>query len=147
MQKHQFTTTINASKEKVWQVLWNLDSYSAWTSAFSEGSQAETDDWKKGTKVLFTDGKGSGMVAMIEDNVPNEFMSFRHIGELKDGVEDTTSEKVQTWAGSLESYSLKENNGNTDLVVEMDINEEWLDYFVKTWPVALEKIKSLVESN
>jgi hypothetical protein len=147
MQKHQFTTTINASKEKVWQVLWSLDSYSAWTSAFSEGSQAETDDWKKGTKVLFTDGKGSGMVAMIEDNVPNEFMSFRHIGELKDGVEDTTSEKVQTWAGSLESYSLKENNGNTDLVVEMDINEEWLDYFVKTWPVALEKIKSLVESN
>ena len=147
MQRHQFTTTINAPKEKVWQVLWNLDSYSAWTSAFSEGSQAETDGWKKGTKVLFTDGKGSGMVAMIEDNIPNEFMSFRHIGELKDGVEDTTSEKVQTWAGSLENYSLKDNNGKTDLIVEMDINQEWLDYFLKTWPVALEKIKSLAESN
>jgi uncharacterized protein YndB with AHSA1/START domain len=146
MQRHQFTTTINAPKEKVWQVLWNLDSYAAWTSAFSEGSKAETDNWKKGSKVLFTDGKGSGMVAIVEDNIPNEFMSFRHIGELKDGVEDTTSEKVQTWAGSLENYSLKENNGKTDLIVEMDINQEWLDYFLKTWPIALEKIKSLAES-
>jgi hypothetical protein len=147
MKRHQFTTTINASKKKVWQILWNLDSYAVWTSAFSEGSQAETDNWKKGSKVLFTDGKGSGMVAIVEDNIPNEFMSFRHIGELKDGVEDTTSEKVQAWAGSLENYSLKENNSKTELVVEMDINPEWLDYFLKTWPIALEKIRSLAESN
>lgn len=145
MEKHQFTTTINAPKDKVWEVLWGKETYPAWTAAFSEGSMAETDNWKKGSKVLFTDGKGSGMVAIIEDNRPNEFMSFKHIGMVNNGVEDTESDKVKEWAGCHENYTLKEDNGNTLLSVEMDIGKDWLEYFQKTWPVALDKLKKLAE--
>lgn len=145
MEKYTFTADINAGKERVWEVLWSLDSYSAWTSAFSPDSKVETDGWKKGSKVLFTDGKGSGMVAMVADNRPNEFMSFKHLGMLQDGVEDTSSDKVKEWAGALENYTLQESNGKTRLVVEMDMSEQWAGYFEKTWPVALDKIKSLAE--
>ncbi len=145
MQKQQFTLELNASKEKVWDVLWNIDSYRSWTAAFSEGSTVQTDNWKKGTKVIFGDGKGSGMLAEIADNIPNEFMSFRHIGEVKDGVEDTTSDKVKEWAGALENYTLKEVDGKTLLTVEMDINDQWLNYFMETWPKALANIKQLAE--
>ena len=92
MEKLKFKTVINAAPEKIWNVLWNDDTYRKWTSAFSEGSYAETD-WKQGSKVLFLDGKGSGMVSRIAENRPNEYMSIEHLGEIRDGVEDTSSDK------------------------------------------------------
>lgn len=144
MEKVSFTTIINAPREKVWSVLWTDESYRAWTSVFSEGSQVETD-WKKGSKVLFTDGKGSGMVSRIDDLVPNEFMSFQHLGEVKDGVEDTTSERVQQWAGGRENYTLNAVDDNTELIVELDLLDEFKDYFMGTFPKALAKVKELSE--
>ena len=95
MEKINFSTHINAPKEKVWEILWNLDSYRAWTSAFYEGSYAKTDNWKEGSKVLFLGPTGSGMVSMVAANKPNEYMSFKHLGEVKNGVEDTTSEQIK----------------------------------------------------
>ena len=148
MEKLNFSTSINAPKEKVWEILWDDAGYRAWTSAFCEGSHAKTDNWKEGTKVLFLDPKGSGMVSMVAANKPNEFMSFKHLGEVKDDVEDTTSEKVKAWAGAFENYTLNESNGTTELLIEMSsagIPDEFKDYFLKTWPVALENLKQLVE--
>jgi hypothetical protein len=147
MQKMNFSTTINAPKEKVWKTLWDENSYRAWTSAFAEGSSVKTDNWKEGSKVLFHDGKGNGMVSMVAANKPNEFMSFKHLGEVKDGVEDLSSEKVSSWAGATESYTLTEANGKTELSVEMDIAEDFKDYFSKTWPQALQIVKELSEKS
>jgi len=95
--------------------------------------------------VLFLDGKGEGMVSTIAENIPNEYMSFKHLGVVHNGVEDTESEKVKEWAGALENYTLKSNDGKTALVVDMDINDEYKDYFIKTWPKALEKLKEIAE--
>ena len=147
MEKINFSATINAPREKVWRVLWEDASYRNWTSAFTEGSYAETDNWKEGSKVLFLDPKGSGMVSMVAENKPNEFMSFKHLGVVKDGIEDTKSEAVQGWAGAMENYTLTDENGKTKLIVDMDSTDEFKDYFLKTWPVALEKVKELAEKN
>jgi len=147
MQKIHFSTSINAPREKVWNVLWNDNSYREWTSAFAEGSYAKTDNWKEGSKVLFLDPKGSGMVSTVAKNKQNEFMSFKHLGVVKEGIEDTESESVQSWAGAMENYSLTENSGATKLDVDMDITDDFKDYFLKTWPVALEKVKELAEKN
>ncbi|MBA2423398.1 MAG: SRPBCC domain-containing protein, partial [Chitinophagales bacterium] len=68
MQKLNFSTSINASKEKVWKTLWDDSSYRKWTGAFQEGSYAETDNWKEGSKVLFLDGKRNGMVSQVAAN-------------------------------------------------------------------------------
>ena len=144
MEKMNFSVEINAPKERVWEILWGDDTYRKWTSVFSAGSHAVTD-WNEGSKVLFLDGKGSGMVSKIETKKPNELMSFKHLGEVKDGVEDTTSEKVKQWSGGMESYYLKETGGITTVTVEMDMVEDFKDYFMKTFPAALEQVKLLSE--
>ena len=147
MEKMNFSISINAPKEKVWNTLWEDESYRKWTSAFIEGSHAVTDNWKKGTKVLFLDPKGSGMVSMVAENKPNEYMSFKHLGEVKDGVEDTTSEQAKQWSGATEDYTLTTTNNGTDLKVEMEgnIGDDFKEYFLKAWPEALEKVKKLAE--
>ena len=146
MEKQEFKVSINAPREKVWDVLWNDATYRAWTSAFSEGSHAVTD-WKKGSKVLFLDGKGSGMISTIAENKPAEYMSFEHRGVIKDGVEDTTSDEVKKWAGAHENYTLKPVGDKTELTVEIDLEDQWKDYFVTTFPKALSKIKEIAEQN
>jgi len=145
LKRISFSTTINAPKEKVWNVLWNDETYKAWTSVFSEGSCA-VSDWNEGSKVLFLDGKGSGMYSTIAKKVPNEFMSFRHIGEVKDGVEQPVDEKTQSWSGGTENYTLKETNGVTELTIDLDMVAEMMDYFNKTFPAALEQVKKLSEA-
>ena len=146
MQKSTFEVSIDAPREKVWNVLWDDSSYRAWTSVFGPGSHAQTD-WNKGSKVLFLGDGGSGMVSMIEDKVPNEFMSFKHLGEVKDGVEDVESEKVKQWAGAHENYTLKNENGKTLLTVDMDINDEYAEMFNDLFPKALDKVKELAEKS
>lgn len=144
MEKQKFSITINASKEKVWSVLFGEKTYPEWTSAFSEDSQVKTD-WKKGSKALFLDGKGNGMVAKIAENIPNEFLSIEHLGEIIDGKEDLTSDRVKKWAGAHENYTLKSSNGKTELVIDMDITEEFAEMFSQIWPKALKKVKEISE--
>jgi uncharacterized protein YndB with AHSA1/START domain len=146
MEKINFSISIAAQKEKVWQTLWEDSSYRKWTRVFSEDSHVVTD-WQEGSKVLFLNGKGSGMVSRIETNKPNEFMSFRHQGTVQNGVEDTESEEVKQWAGAHENYTLTQNGGITELTVEVDVDKEFKDYFTQTMPKALELVKELSEQD
>jgi uncharacterized protein YndB with AHSA1/START domain len=143
METLNFSISIHAPKEKIWKVLWDDSSYREWTSVFGEGSHAETDNWKEGSKVLFLGADGGGMVSEVKANKPNEFMSFKHLGMMKDGVEDTDSDEVKVWAGAMENYWLSESGGKTELKVEMDTASDFKDFFMKTWPQALEKVKTL----
>ena len=147
MEKIHFSTNIDASNKKVWDVLWDDNSYREWTSVFAEGSYAKTDNWKEGSKVLFLSPGGDGMVSRVAANKPNKFMSFEHLGVVKKGIEDTESEEVKGWAGAKESYTLIEDNGKTKLEVDLDSTDEFKDYFLKTFPLALEKVKDLAEKN
>jgi uncharacterized protein YndB with AHSA1/START domain len=141
MKKQQFKTTINAPRNIVWHALWQIDNYRKWTSAFAEGSNAFSN-WKEGDEIVFGDGKGNGMYSVIEKREELSYMAFKHLGEIKDGQKQPES----SWAGSLETYTLTENGSGTDLLVEIDLDDAWLDYFLKTWPVALEKLKAIAES-
>lgn len=145
MEKLNFSIKIKAPKEKVWKTLLEDETYRAWTSVFAPGSHADTD-WQEGSKALFLDGKGQGMVSRIVKNKPNEFLSIKHLGIVKDGVEDYESEEVKKWGDAYENYTLKETNGTTELTVDMDSNNEYKDYFSKTWPKALEKVKEISEN-
>jgi hypothetical protein len=144
MENMQFDININAPKEKVWNA-----SYRNWTSAFTEGSYAVTDNWEKGTKVLFLDAKGSGMVSVVAENRPNEYMSFKHLGEVIDGVEDVRSDRIKQWSGAMENYTLTETLDGTNLKVEMEgnLSVEFISYFSNTFPKALQKLKALAEEN
>lgn len=144
MKKMEFNIKIDASPEKVWNVIISKDTYPLWTAVFCEGSTVETD-WKKGSKAVFSDGNGSGMVAEIAAHIPHEFLSIKHLGEISNGVEDTTSEKVKEWAGAHENYTLKVMDGQTHWKVEIDVTPDFIEYMGETWPKAQEKVKEMAE--
>jgi hypothetical protein len=84
-------------------------------------------------------------ISEIVENIPNKFVSIRHYGMLDGDQEITAVEKVEKWAGGFENYTLEERNGSTLLKIEIDIVEEYKDFFDTTWPKALEKLKEMVE--
>ncbi len=146
----EFNIEINASREKVWDILFGKYTYPMWTTAFSEGSRAETD-WQKGSKALFTDGSNRGMVSRIAENVPNEYMSIEHLGMYDNGVEDFDSEEVKRWAGAKENYTLTDLDGKTNLNIFMEMeeseeNKQMIEMFAGMWPKALAKVKELAEN-
>jgi hypothetical protein len=145
MKKIQFSVQINAPWEKVWNALWDDTNYRNWTSVFHEGSYAETD-WKEGSKALFLTPEGSGMYSTIAKNIPNQFMSFRHLGEVKNGVEQPIDEKTKEWSGALENYTLADENGSTRLTAELDMSEDHFQFFNDVFPKALDKVKAIAES-
>jgi hypothetical protein len=143
MERLTFSITINAPKEKIWDVLWNDDSYRRWTSAFGEGCYA-VSDWNEGSKVLFLSG-GDGMYSTIVEKKANESMLFKHLGIVKGGIEQPLDEETGKWSGCLERYTLTEKAGTTELNVEIDIVDSHKDYFQTTFPKAMEAVKALSE--
>ena len=144
MIKLHYNIIINATAEKIWDVLWSATNYPQWTSVFDPGSHAVTD-WKKGSKVHFLGAEASGMVSRIVEHKPNEYMLFEHLGEIKDGVEDLESPQAKQWAGALEDYTLVTGNGNCELTTTIDIADDYVKWFEEMWPKAMEKIKNLGE--
>ena len=145
MKRLNFSIQISASKEKVWNILWEDVTYRKWTSTFSEGSYA-ISDWKEGSKILFLSPNGEGMFSTIAKKIPYEFMSFKHLGTVKGGEEQTDNEETKKWSGAMENYSLDDKNGVTELRVTMDITEDHEQYFKDTFPKALESVKALAEN-
>lgn len=123
--------------------------YREWTAAFNPGSYYK-GDWSKGSKILFLGpdpktGEEGGMVSRIAENKPYEFISIEHLGIVKNGVEDTTSEEARKWAPAFENYAFKEKGGATEVLVEMDIEDENKKMFEEMWPKALQKLKEIAE--
>jgi uncharacterized protein YndB with AHSA1/START domain len=148
MNRLYFSIVINAPKEKVWDTMLNQDSYRVWTEVFSPGSHY-VGDWNQGSKILFLgpgeSGKMGGMVSRIKENRPYEYISIEHRGVVGEGKEDTSSEAAKAWAGALENYTFKEKNGSTEVLVDMDTEEDHKQMFQDTWPKALQKLKELAE--
>jgi hypothetical protein len=82
------------------------------------------------------------MFSVIDKKIPNEQMTFRHLGEIRNGVEEP-----KEWANALESYHLKENNGTTELTVALDATGEFAQYFNGVFPKALNAVKEIAEKN
>src|SRR5690606_14179123 len=104
MKALEFSKEIKAPAQKVWDLLWSEDTYVQWTSGFNpNGGSIVKSDWKVGGKTLFLDSEGhSGMVSTIRRKKEPYEMVFEHLGQMIDGKEDTSSEEVKSWAGSLE---------------------------------------------
>jgi uncharacterized protein YndB with AHSA1/START domain len=146
MKPLHFSVDINAPRDRVWQVLWNDDTYREWTSAFSPGSRA-VSDWKQGSRIQFLDDEGHGMDAVIEKLVPNEFMSFKHLAVIQDGKVQPLDEKTKEWSGDHENYTLSERNGVTTVNVDLEAPEAYVDMFSDKFPQALRRLKDVAEQS
>lgn len=148
METIHFSTLINAGKEKVWHTMLDDATYRIWTKPFHEGSYYE-GNWEKGSEIRFLgpaeDGKMGGMFSRIKESDKYRFVSIEHLGVISNGEVDTTSEAVKQWAPSFENYTFTEKGKQTELEVDMQINDEYKAIFEEMWPNALQALKELSE--
>ena len=141
-----FSTTIRAPRKKVWDTMLQQETYRIWTAEFGEGSYYE-GSWEQGEKIRFLGPDGSGgMTSVIAENKPCQFISIKHLGIVKNGIDDTESPEAKAWSTACENYTFAERDGNTELKVELSaLPDEFEQYMSETWPKALAKLKSLCE--
>ncbi|KIC01967.1 MULTISPECIES: SRPBCC domain-containing protein [unclassified Flavobacterium] len=144
METLEFAIRIKAPVEKIWSVLWEDETYKKWTSVFCEGSHT-ISDWNEGDKIHFMSPNGEGMYSVIETKIPNEYMAFKHLGEIKDFKELPIDEATKKWSGAMETYRLTEEDGFTVLEAKVDTLEKYIDYFKEVFPKGLEMVKELSE--
>lgn len=149
MQKIHLAVFVNAPREKVWDVMLSDATYREWTAAFNPGSYFK-GAWETGSKMLFlgpnpeTGGEG-GMVSRIVEARRPEFVSIEHLGLYGDGKEITEGPEVEGWKGAFENYTFTEKDGGTEVVVDVDTKEEYLDFMQKAWADGFAKLKELAE--
>lgn len=141
-----FTESIRSPRHRVWDTMLAPETYTLWTADFCEGCTFE-GTWAAGAKIRFLGPNGNGMVSEIAENRPGEFLSIRHLGELKADVEITDSDEVKAWAPAYENYSFTETPEGTRLEVTLDVAPEWEEFMRTTFPKALKRLKSLCEAN
>ena len=144
-----FEVIVNAPITKVFQITFDDSHYREWTKEFNETSHF-IGNWEKNSKILFVgcdkDGNIGGMVSRIFENIPDKFVSIEHLGLLQGDKEITSVAEVEQWAGSKENYLFFNKGDSTLLVANMDSNEEMKDYFLTTFPKALNRLKEICES-
>lgn len=149
MQEIQYEVTINATPERVWNVMLADATYRDWTSQFCPGSYFE-GDWSEGSTIRFlgpdpNTGELGGMVSRIEKHDHPRHLVIKHVGVVSNGENVFEGPEVEAWAPSLEEYFFEPTPGGTLLTVRTDTADSYVDYFNETWPKALARLKELAE--
>lgn len=129
---------IQASAEKVWQVMWNKDSYKKWAAAYMPGSHY-VGDLKPGGRIQFLDPDNNGMESDVESVTKNREITFRHLFELEAG------NAGKTLGDMREKFELVEKDGVTTLLVSSDMPEEYFEEMNTATTSALQIIKEMSE--
>ena len=145
MKKLHFDIEINAPSHRVYNTMIGDKTFREWATAFGVGCYFE-GSWNTNDKIKFLAPEGGGMLSEIAMNKPNEYISIRHLGMIKNGIEDTQSDAVKSWAPAYENYTLLEIGEKTQVKIDMDIADEWKEYMNETWPKALSILKEICES-
>ena len=141
MKEMQFRVEINATKEKVWDTLWQDETFRQWAGIIDPGTHM-VGELKEGNEVQFISGNGYGVTSLVEKLTPGEFLLLRHQADTQGNGK---RERAQEWTGGKESYSLAEKDGTTTLTAAFDVPPEMEEYFKDNYPKALERVKVLAE--
>ncbi|WP_288461862.1 SRPBCC domain-containing protein [uncultured Chryseobacterium sp.] len=147
METLSYEIIINAPKEKVWDVLWNENTYSEWTKFFNPNSASfMKSDWKVNGKTYFTNAEGAGMVSTIDSLEKPDQIVFKHLGMRdEEGNEDTESMEVKQWSGCFEKYFLIDFDGQTKLHAEVQTEKDWEEHMNTGFTKGLQIVKELAE--
>ena len=150
MKTLHFSTKIDAPAEVVWETMLDDATYRQWTSVFHPGSFFE-GSWLPGSEIRFLgDGEGEhgigGMVGVIAEHRPHEFVSIEYTGLMVNGEIDTESEYARKLKGTHENYTFSEADRVTTLTVDLDTDEQDADMFEEMWPKALDRLTALAEA-
>ncbi len=147
-----YQVSVSAPKEKCADIMLGLSdvrTYEQWTAVFNPTSTYD-GSWEKGSKIKFVgvgeNGKRSGMVSRIAEHIPNEYVSIEHYGLFEDDVEITEGSQVESWAGGQENYTYQSDGDTTKITVEVDVTDDHATWFDENYPLALEKLKEVIEN-
>lgn len=144
MKPMQFTIRIQASRAKVWETLWQDDSFRSWAGLIDPGTYM-VGNLKQGEEVQFISAEnGYGVTSLVEKLDAGEYLLLRHSEDTKEAGEQQREEE---WTGGEESYLLEEKDGVTTLNVAFDVPLELKEYFEENYPKALQRIKELAEQS
>ncbi len=137
---------IAAPAEKIWQVLWNQNSYTQWTRFFANEDSHYKSDWKVGGKTLFLDSSGNnGMVSTIDSLKEPYEVVFQHLGMLVNGEEIFNTKELAEWSGAQEKYFLEEFEGYTKLSGEVHVSGEFENQMLEGFEKGFAIVKELAE--
>lgn len=135
---------VNASPEKVWEVLTTDHFTRQWFNEFFPGAYAESD-WEESSPIRFLGPDLNGMLATIKVMQPHELLIFEYEGMVVNGVDDLESEESLAVKGGQEIYRLSSNGSKTEVAIEAGMSPEYLDQMSLSWEKALAKVKDLAE--
>jgi len=142
MKEMQFTVEIEVSKERVWDTLWQNETFRQWASIIDPGTYM-IGELEEGAEVQFISAEnGYGVTSLVEKLIPNEFLLLRHSADTQESGEQG---REKQWTGGAESYTLTEEGGVTTLTVAFDVPSELEEYFEVNYPKALGQVKLLAE--
>lgn len=148
MKRLQFSVTINASPEIVYDQLTDPKAFAQWSVVFDPNSHLE-GSWEKGSLVrLLTYNQAGdlcGLLSNVRENIPNRKIHLDHMGVLEKGVEIFQGPEVEQLKGASEIYHIIPQGKQTRLAIESDAIMDLESYLIETWPLALEKLKEQCE--
>lgn len=142
MNEMKFEIDIHATKEKVWDTLWQDKTLRDWAGVIDPGTYM-VGELREGNEVQWISAEnGYGVTSLVEELVPNEYLLLRHQADTKN---TGTEVREKEWTGGAESYELAEKDSVTTLKVTFDVPIEMEGYFNDAYPKALNKVKELAE--
>lgn len=148
MQRLNFKVAIEAPREKVWKVMLDSETYQEWASNFMPGSYY-LGGWTEGSKIVFLapDEKDdlSGLVGRIKKSIHGECISIEYTGVVEEEEEHSYQEFEEEWKGARENYIFNQMEDGTELLIQLDTPDEYVEDMKELWPSALNALKKLVE--
>lgn len=142
MKEMQFSIEIHATKGRIWDTLWQDETFRLWAGLIDPGTYMK-GELQVGNEVEFISAEnGYGVTSLVEKLVVDEFLLLRHHADTQ---EEGKQEREKQWTGGAESYKLTEKDGTTTLTVTFDVPPELEEYFKTNYPKALERVKVLAE--
>ena len=115
-----------------------------WIKVFSENSTYQ-GEWKKSSEIIFYDPNMGGTKALIEELIPYERIHALHIGLVDKETKEVVNEYSKTWIGATETDIFNEEDGVTQLDIEIQTHKDFVDMFNSGWAKALQMLKELCE--
>ncbi len=146
MQPLKFSISINSYPRKIWNILWDKETYTQWTEPFTPGCYYETDGWNEGNKILLLAPNGDGMSSVLYKIIAPYYLAFKHITFVKNEEELPIDDEIKKWSGCIEAYTIYKTEKNCELVVEVDTADEYVEMMQKMFPEALKIVKKIAEN-
>ncbi len=148
MKKLQFEITINAPCNVVYNSIIDAQYFEEWTAPFSPTSRLK-GNWEKDSLMRFLSTEENnnicGMICNVKENIPNQFLSLEYIGTINENKDIFDGKEVKEFKGGLENYTFTSIGEKTHLQIDTDSLDIHVEYFLKMWPIGLEKIKNISE--